>query len=478
MHLVHLVTPIDLDGWRSAARRLYMEGIAPEHVTWCVTEAAQSLFSHDPGTLAQPQCPPFTVPKEFLTLAGSVVLHRDEGRFALLYRLLCRLRGEARLLSDAMDRDVHHANALAAAVRRDIHKMHAFVRFREVHSVPRGFAAWFEPSHYIIEAAAPFFVQRFPNTAWAILTPYRRAIWDRQVLSFGPGASRSEVPAEDAAENLWRQYYTSIFNPARLNMSAMRLHMPQKYWRNLPETQLIPQLVGTAHARTLAMIEKEPAVERRVRRRSTPAPAPVHRPERSLQTLRESALTCRACPLWKNATQTVFGEGARSAKIVMIGEQPGDQEDLAGRPFVGPAGRLLDRALEAAGIDRAATYVTNAVKHFKFEPRGKRRLHKKPNELEIAACHQWLERELELLGPELIVVLGATAARAVFGRATPIEKNRGRIMEPAQHGTVWPADILVTVHPSYLLRIDDADKPAALDRFVSDLQLARRYLMN
>jgi uracil-DNA glycosylase len=200
--------------------------------------------------------------------------------------------------------------------------------------------------------------------------------------------------------------------------------------------------------------------------------APV---ESSLAETREEARHCRACPLWKNATQTVFGAGRQSAAIVFVGEQPGDQEDIAGKPFVGPAGRLLDRALDQAGVDRKETYVTNAVKHFKWEPRGKRRIHKKPNELEISACHQWLERELETIEPKLIVALGATAARAVFGRATAIEKNRGRIIPAAQAKTGYDADVLVTVHPSFLLRVPDEDRAEAFQRFVADLKLAKPY---
>jgi uracil-DNA glycosylase family protein len=199
------------------------------------------------------------------------------------------------------------------------------------------------------------------------------------------------------------------------------------------------------------------------------------RPYRSLADAREQAAHCRDCPLWKNATQTVFGAGRESASVMFIGEQPGDQEDLAGKPFIGPAGRLLDRALVDAAIDRKTTYVTNAVKHFKWEPRGKRRIHKKPSELEINACHQWLERELALVRPALIVALGATAARAVFGRATAIEKNRGRIIPAAQAKLGLDADVLVTVHPSFLLRVPDEDRDAAYQRFVSDLKLIRPY---
>jgi uracil-DNA glycosylase len=195
----------------------------------------------------------------------------------------------------------------------------------------------------------------------------------------------------------------------------------------------------------------------------------------SLAEAREQAAHCRDCPLWKNATQTVFGAGRESASVMFVGEQPGDQEDLAGKPFVGPAGRLLDRALVDAAIDRKSAYVTNAVKHFKWEPRGKRRIHKKPNELEINACHQWLDRELALVRPDLIVALGATAARAIFGRATAIEKNRGKVIPAEQAGLDTDADVLVTVHPSFLLRVPDEDRDEAYQRFVADLKLIRPY---
>jgi uracil-DNA glycosylase family protein len=171
----------------------------------------------------------------------------------------------------------------------------------------------------------------------------------------------------------------------------------------------------------------------------------------------------------------VGGEGPRHAAIMIVGEQPGDQEDLAGQPFVGPAGKLLDRVFEQSGVERKGVYITNAVKHFKWEPRGKRRIHKKPSELEINACHQWLERELALVRPNLIVALGATAARAIFGRATAIEKNRGRVIPAAQAKLGIDADVLVTVHPSFLLRVPSEDRAAAYERFVADLKLIRPY---
>lgn len=191
-----------------------------------------------------------------------------------------------------------------------------------------------------------------------------------------------------------------------------------------------------------------------------------------LKTLRREAADCRACPLWKDATQTVFGEGPSHAPLMLVGEQPGDKEDVAGKPFVGPAGQLLDRALDEAGIDRKKVYVTNAVKHFKFVPRGKIRLHQKPNTAEIKACRPWYERERAVVKPVLVVAMGATAAQSVFGKITPINKNRGHLID-LHDG----AQAIVTVHPSYLLRLPDKDARAReYQRFVDDLKMAGTQL--
>jgi DNA polymerase len=188
----------------------------------------------------------------------------------------------------------------------------------------------------------------------------------------------------------------------------------------------------------------------------------------TLAEIRDDAARCRRCPLWENATQTVFGEGPPDARLMLVGEQPGDQEDLQGRPFVGPAGAVLRRALEEVGIAPERAYVTNAVKHFKFVvQRGKRRIHQKPNVIEIEACHFWFEQELALLRPEMVVALGATAARAVFGREMPIQRNRGRIIAFGNGPRA-----LITVHPSFLLRLpDEASLAVDYRRFVADLAL-------
>jgi uracil-DNA glycosylase len=193
----------------------------------------------------------------------------------------------------------------------------------------------------------------------------------------------------------------------------------------------------------------------------------------TLATLREAEAGCTRCPLYRNATQVVPGEGPSRAKVMFVGEQPGNDEDLAGKPFVGPAGRVLDRAIAEAGLDRAAIFVTNAVKHFKFEPRGKRRLHKKPNAYEIDRCRWWLEHEQSIVKPELIVALGATAARSLFERPVVIARTRGNVVE-REDGT----RLLVTIHPSYLLRIEDAqDKATEYRRFVSDLKICAQALV-
>jgi DNA polymerase len=194
----------------------------------------------------------------------------------------------------------------------------------------------------------------------------------------------------------------------------------------------------------------------------------INDPARALKALAAEARSCTRCHLYKNATQTVFGEGPADAALMLIGEQPGDQEDLAGRPFVGPAGKVLDRALEAAGIKREAIYITNAVKHFKNEPRGKRRLHKKPDTSEIDACRWWLDNELALIEPAVAVALGATAARAVLRKALSINANRGRLIALPNGGNA-----LITVHPSYLLRLQEArDKRREFDLLVKDLHFA------
>jgi DNA polymerase len=357
---------------------------------------------------------------------------------------------------------------MARAVHRDQHKMQAFVRFRETgRGQTSRFIAWFEPEHHIVEATAPFFARRFADMPWSILTPDVCAHWDGHVVSITPGVSKADGPSEDRLEETWLRYYASVFNPARLKAKAIQTETPKKYRRNLPEASMIKPLIAGAE-RVAGATEPHKAQKRP----EPPMKRKLAASAEDIESLSQQAASCRACHLWKHATQTVFGEGPQQAQIMLVGEQPGDKEDLAGKPFVGPAGQMLDRALEQAGIDRKKVYVTNAVKHFKFVPRGKIRLHQKPNTAEIKACRQWYERELAAIKPDLVVAMGATAAQSVFGKITPINKNRGRPIDLDEG-----IKALVTVHPSYLLRLPDADaKAREYRRFVDDLKMAADFL--
>jgi probable DNA metabolism protein len=478
MQIITLDRETDFDGWRKAARTLALKDVKPADVTWTVRGNEPELFEADPHTsLEDPQDTiqsTFNVPAKFVELAKTAILHRNPERFALLYRLLWRLRSHHDLLEIATDPAVADISAMARAVRRDQHKMHAFVRFREVGRENKShYVAWFEPEHHIVELAAPFFARRFADMPWSILTPDVCAHWDGHAVSITSGVAKSEAPTEDRLEEVWRSYYASIFNPARLKVKAMQAEMPRKYWRNLPEASLIKPLIANAERTANAMISNAPTEPHKAQKRVEPAmPRKAAASSDAIAALREEAADCRACPLWKDATQTVFGEGPQHARIMLVGEQPGDKEDLAGKPFVGPAGQMLDRALEEAGIDRTKVYVTNAVKHFKFLARGKIRLHQKPNTPEIKACRQWYERELASIKPDLVVAMGATAAQSMFGKITPINKNRGRLIEVDERTRA-----LVTVHPSYLLRLPDEDARAReYERFVDDLRIAARFL--
>ncbi|MGN2245607.1 UdgX family uracil-DNA binding protein [Frateuria sp. GZRR35] len=471
MRLVQLADGADLAEWRSRARALLAGGVPPEQVAWQVGGQA-GLLPADTGApaAAMPAGVAGSVPREFLVLATRVLAHADARRHAVLYRLLWRLaHGERALLRIVTDDDVAWALRAAKAVSREKHKMKAFVRFREVQEAQGNvFIAWFEPEHDVLPQVAPFFVRRFAGMRWSILTPTRSAHWDGQALTLGGGASRADAPGADALEDLWRTYFANIFNPARLKVDAMVKEMPVRYWKNLPEATLIPGLIRDASARMEAMVQAPPTVPRKT------YPAPAVRPVAAtggLETIRAEAAACRACPLWQPATQTVFGEGPADARVMLLGEQPGDQEDLAGRPFVGPSGQLLDRALKELGLDRRAMYVTNTVKHFKFESRGKRRLHARANAAEQAACRRWLEAELLRVRPGWIVCLGAMAAQAILGKDVRLQEARGR-----WHALGDGTQALATVHPSYLLRLTPGEREVAWPAFVRDLAVLRRAL--
>jgi len=448
MYRILLPQPDDVAAWREAARRAAMAGVDASELLWDVEGEGGDLFGSAPTPLPEPTRPPFAVSRQFLRLAESVVPHREPERFALLYRMLQRLLDQPGAMADEADPLRRRLDLLAKEVRRDIHKMRAFVRFREVDD---RYVAWFEPDHHIVRANAGFFVRRFATMRWSILTPELSIHWDGSSLSEGPGAKRADAPDGDPVEALWKGYYASIFNPARLKVGAMLKEMPRKYWANMPETALIPGLIAGARARETQMVERA---------------MPRGNADQAWQALRAEAAQCTRCELHRCATRTVFGEGPVDADIMVVGEQPGDQEDLAGRPFVGPAGQLFERALGDAGIDRSRLYVTNAVKHFKFEPRGKRRIHARPDAGEIKACRWWIDQERAIVSPRRIIMLGTTAIHSVTGKASSLTSVRGEAisLDGAVEGRA-------TVHPSYLLRLPDKVKAEEeYARFVADLR--------
>jgi len=502
MRVARLQSEIDFDGWRDAARTLRFEGVAPEAVVWTVerelfdfsspalageeaakpTEGASNAVDAPSVTSRRDAPPPpfhgggekavVTVPATFIDLAKTVILHRSPERLALLYRILHRLERQPRLLDNPADVDVAKARDMAKGVGRAIHKMHAFVRFRLVEDAAREtYAAWFEPAHRVTEAAAPFFARRFSNMNWSILTPDACVHWDGANLTTSPGADPADAPSEDAQEEMWRTYYASIFNPARLNPAMMKQEMPKRYWRNLPEAALIPDLIEKAQSRTETMVAAQPTRPSERVLKAALKHARGSYGEGNLTNLEEIAAgvqVCRRCDLWRDATQGVPGLGPPKAALMIVGEQPGDQEDLQGVPFVGPAGQLLDRAMAEAGVPRERVFVTNAVKHFKHEPRGKRRIHKTPDRGEVQACRWWLDAERRLVRPKVILALGATAVQAVFGKALPIGKTRG------QHQALdGDAQGLISWHPSFMLRIPDHDaRDRAYAELVEDLKQA------
>ncbi len=455
MYRAELAHPADLDGFRHAVRCALALKIAPVEIDWGLAGVEQGLALASP----LPQCPDAPAPKvarRFVELAELVICHSDPLRFRLLHQALLRLQAMPRLLEDRSDRLVDRLEMLAKAVSRDRHKMRAFLRFREVQDAQGAhFIAWFEPDHHILRLNCGFFIRRYASQRWTILTPEASAHWDGSALTILPGAMKTDAPDSDPLEAIWKTYYASTFNPARLKVKAMQAEMPRKYWKNLPEAALIPELIGGAEARMTDMI--------------APATAEGAGTAETLDALKALAAGCQRCPLHAQATQMVFGEGPADARLMIVGEQPGDQEDLAGRPFVGPAGAMLDRALSEAGIDRARAYVTNSVKHFKFQTRGVRRIHESPNPAEIQACRWWLDQERALLKPGLVLMLGASAGRALLGRAVTVGKERGRPL-----GLPDGAPAFLTVHPSYLLRIENAATARAeYSRFVEDLRVAR-----
>jgi DNA polymerase len=464
--------------WREAARELLTHGVAPEAVNWAAP--GTDLFSSAPAPAApshnaavplpQPTPTPAPhLPRSLMDMLATAACCRAPDRWAFLYRVVWRWRQGEHAVQSALDPDGARLHAMVKAVHREEHDMHATIRFRErpAEAGPPRFVAWFEPKHDVLPQVAQHFVSRMGAISWMIATPEASVLWDGATLHNCGPLMDSAADLVDTGEALWLTYYRSIFNPARVNAPLLYSHIPARSWHGLPEGALVPQMAGQA-----ALGARRSGQAQAVGRKggtTIPIAPEAAQPDRQQPSLLSE---CRRCELWQHATQAVGGEGPKRAKIMLVGEQPGDQEDLAGQPFVGPAGKLLDRVCEAAGLDRRSVYLTNAVKHFKWEPRGKRRLHKTPAQREIEACGYWLDKELASVKPGVIVAMGTTALKAVLGTShATLKDTLGR---PLRHEGRW---VVTIYHPSYALRVpDEAARHEAFKVMVDGLKLARQLL--
>jgi DNA polymerase len=426
MFRVALASETDWNGWRDATRALVLAGVAPNDIAWSVGGESDP----PPNTAGR-----FTVPGILVRLAQQVIQARAPDRFALLYDLIASAHAGTLSLDGSRDRDPDQilARRLALAVRADAHRMRTHLRFTPV---AERYLGYYAPAHYVLEANALLLAERYPSLRLSVLTPDLSAHIEAGVARFGPGV----LGIDDDATLLawWDAHGTAALAEAGAGSA-------------IPPGEALDEAPRPPDRRPIGPVVFTPRLDN------------------ALQEAAVEAAACQRCDLFDRASQTVFGEGSADARLMFVGEQPGDQEDVIGRPFVGPAGQLLDQALEETGIDRRAIYITNAVKHFKFTPRGGRRIHQPPDAGEIEVCRFWLDLETSRLRPALIVLMGGSAARAVLGRPVTVTRERGRAFR-LQDGT--PA--MITVHPSYLLRIPDGDaKAREYAAFVRDLRLAR-----
>ena len=477
MRQVVLADGADLAEWREAARALLAEGVPPEAVLWDSgmqgdllgapppSQAGASEVAADVGT----QAPDATarVPREFLELAGLVIAHADPQRHARLYRLLWRIaKGGRALLRMVTDPDVAWAGDAAKAVRREKHKMKAFVRFREVADAQGPvYVAWFEPEHDVLPQVAPFFMRRFAGMRWSILTPTRSAHWDGEALHAGEGARRADAPDGDALEELWRVYYASIFNPARLKVGAMVKEMPVRYWKNMPETALIPGLIRDAGARMQAMVDAAPTVPRK----AIPAPDLPARPAAATTAIGEvhaGVAGCRACPLWRPATQAVAGGRPR--------RRTRDADRRAARGPGRPRRPSLRGPGGAAAGSRAARGRHRSLCGVPHQHREALQVRSAWQAAAARACRCLRTGRLPALagrgaGP------AASAIRAVPGRDGGAGICWARLLCAARPRVLAPRAgrpcVLATVHPAYLLRLPDAERAQAWEAFLDDLRV-------
>jgi uracil-DNA glycosylase len=456
--------------WRRLARSLLMEHVAPEDVAWRESGASATVFGAidppPPGSV-DPNAPkPPKIAREFLAMLATAACFRAPDRWPFLYKALWRWTQGDRAVASPQDADGYRLHRMIEAVEAEENEMRRVLRFRHRDESlgPPEFISWFEPVHDLLEHAAMHFATRMGAATWMIATPHGAAFWDgallrvdrtsepeEKPLDFGEvsGSMNGEAVSGDAIEALWLAYYESTFTDAQENAAKMASHMPVRYWKSPPNGRVDPSLISRA----------DPYARRDRYPRNVP-PEEQYTVDTNLEPINGTSLkeppsldACKRCSLWRNATQPVPGCGPADARVMLVGEQPGEQDDREGKPFLGPAGEMLDRAIAEAGLARGSMYLTNAVKHYKWEEdrssSDDERLHSTPTQREREACRFWLEDELRRIAPKAVVALGATALKALTGHRTALSEYLGKTIEHKGH------IIVPTYHPSYLLRLTD-----------------------
>jgi probable DNA metabolism protein len=452
--------------WRAVAKRHILQNTPPTTVIWTSGANAQTnlLSGLELPAAAGAPSKSFTVPKTFMSYAEAIACHRNPDRFDKLYRALWRItHGEKHLMEIKSDPLLHELYMYYRAIRRDVHKMKAFVRFKLHKEEDEDFyLAWYKPDHNIMRLAAPFFQRRFSVMKWTIMTPGETASWDGDELIFSAGVPTNVNNVEDQLETLWCTYYSAIFNPARIKIKAMKNEMPIRFWHNLPEAATIPTILQEAPARVAKMMREQ---------EGSRMSAKDYFPEQmTLSALEQAAKTCEGCPIYQCARQTVFGRGKADASLMIVGEQPGLQEDIEGKPFVGPAGNVLREELKTLAVNPENLYLTNAVKHFKNVKVNGRQMHRSPGVKEVNACKPWLKAEIDIVKPKVILCLGVTPAKALINPGFKMTNNHGKWQA---YGESSSTVITATYHPAALLRAPTEEmKEEMFKAFRHDLRTA------
>lgn len=434
----------DFQQWRLVCRFLLAGDHAPSEVMWCDQAEPEGLLTYRtvadlPANVSFRQ----SIPRPVLDWLRMIAHHRSPQRWEKMYRAIWRyFHGESNVLQLATDDLVADLNRLHRQVKRDCHKTKAFVRFKKVSDEGQHYVAWHRSDHDVLPLVADFFSRRFTDMSWTIMTPWRSVSWDTKELTFGQGVSSDQAPQDEELERLWGEYYRRTFNPARIKVATMKREMPVRFWDTLPETQWIQQMLAEAPSRVDKMIQDGQAANRS---------AEQYLPEQlTLEQLKKRLPDCQGCDLCDNGTRPVSGSGPHRVKVMLVGEQPGDQEELAGEPFVGPAGQLLREVLEEIGQSADDVFLTNSVKHFRHVNRGGKCLHQKPTARQVIACQPWLAAEIAILKPKLVVGLGSTAMNSLLGHSRKLADLRG------QWVSSWASpQTLITWHPAAILRSAD-----------------------